>query len=65
MFIGDDRLLNFIIALVSGSVGCRYSFSFKNIDIWDCEPWMEFLRINYMPTIFSMNPKIRLHQKYK
>lgn len=61
----NDKLLNFLITLITGRVWCRSQDSLQGLDIWDCEPWMEFLRINFIPTIFHINKKIRLHEKYK
>ncbi len=60
--IMEDRMLNFILVLVTGRVwGNSGSVC---IDIWDCKPWMDFIRLHFTPSLFC-NGEIKLHNRYK
>ena len=49
----EDKTLNFVLVLVTGRVWGKTSTTLKNkaIDIWDCEPWMDFILLHFMPCI--------------
>jgi len=63
----QDRTLNFILVLVTGRVWGQNikNLKGKSVDLWDCEPWMDFILLHFMPHIipYSRYKRLRIFRQ--